>query len=479
MSLEVFRSQVEGVVGPDNVITASDLLERYSKDMSFVTPRKPFFAVKVHSADQVQAIIKLANAAKVPLIPFSCGWNGQGAHIPLVSGVVVDLSEMKNAEIDEICRNAIIEPGVTFRELAELAKQYGLRPLYPVTLPADASALVTNLERCPLYSWYRYGSNLNLLTFEIVLPTGELIGTGQWAIFNRVHKQSASPDTMCYGVSRMFLGAQGTLGIAVKGAIVLKNIHEENRVVFLAFDKLERVIEAFRCIAKVDVGEEVFAVNALRFAAQFSGRAGDEIKELAKSLPPWILVVVLRGSREEVEEVQLPDLKDALRTIDAELKDDVEGLPGSADLVLKELAMPEGIRNLAKYKGAYNFIPVMAVPSDVPSLDAIVSQLSEKAGVLDVAKFVMPADWAARAVYFEAGYFRDPQDKGETERVKSLFYTTSEQLFMAGAFFDRPYGAWATMVFNRAGTYHRVLKKIKSVVDPNGIMNPGKLMLWG
>jgi len=470
-----FKEQVERVVGSENIIEEPKELEPYSKDMSFVTPRAPVFAVKVRSAEEVKAIVQLANIFRVPITPFSCGQNCQGAHIPTLGGVVLDLSQMKGLEIDELSRNAIIEPGVTFKELAEAAKKYGLRPLYPVTLPAEASVLVTNLERCPLYSWYRYGSELNLLTMEIVLPNGKFIGTGQWAMFNRKYKQSASPETIAYGISRMFLGAQGTFGIATKGAVVLKNIHEANEVVFMTFNKLGDVISAFKQVAKVDVGEEVFAMNSIRFAAQFAG-SPSEVKELAKNLPPWIVTVVLRGPRDEVAEVQLPDLKDSAKEIGATLVEDIDGMPGSAKLILNELGLPQGVKKLARVRGAYNFIPTIAVPGDVPGLDEIVAEVASKINNAEVARFLMPADWAARAVYYEVGYFRDPQNTDETDMIKNIFYETSEKLFMSGAFFDRPYGPWAQMVYNRANTYYRTLARIKKIIDPNGIMNPGKLV---
>jgi FAD/FMN-containing dehydrogenase len=477
MSLESFKKEVEGIVGPQNVITDPRELERYSKDMSFVPPRMPAFAVRVRSSEEVVAIIKLANIFKVPLTPFSCGQNCQGAHIPALGGVVLDLSQMKKLEIDELSRNAIVEPGVTFKELAEVAKKYGLRPLYPVTLPADASVLATYLERCPLYSWYRYGSELNLLTMEVVLPDGTLIGTGQWAMFNRKYKQSASPETIAYGISRMFLGAQGTLGVAVKGAVVLKNIHEANEVFFMTFNKLGDVISAFKQVAKVDVGEEVFAMNSIRFAAQFA-RSPGEVEELARGLPPWIVVVVLRGPKDEVFEVQLPDLKDSIKEIGATLKEHVDGMPESPKLVLEELSLPRGAKKLAEFRGAYNFIPTIAVPSDVLSLDKVVAEsASKKIDDSKVARLLMPADWAARALYYEVGYFRDPNNAKETETIKSIFYETSEKLFMAGAFFDRPYGPWAQMVYSRANTYYRVVARVKKLLDPNNIMSPGKLML--
>jgi FAD/FMN-containing dehydrogenase len=63
----------------------------------------------------------------------------------------------------------------------------------------------------------------------------------------------------------------------------------------------------------------------------------------------------------------------------------------------------------------------------------------------------------------------------EKEKVKGLYSELSEELITAGAFFSRPYGAWADLVYRRAAVYTWTLKEIKKVFDPKNIMNPGKL----
>jgi FAD/FMN-containing dehydrogenase len=63
----------------------------------------------------------------------------------------------------------------------------------------------------------------------------------------------------------------------------------------------------------------------------------------------------------------------------------------------------------------------------------------------------------------------------ETAKVKDLWLTASADLMNQGAYFDRPYGPWADMVYQRAGHYTTKLKEIKKALDPQGILNPGKL----
>ena len=70
-----------------------------------------------------------------------------------------------------------------------------------------------------------------------------------------------------------------------------------------------------------------------------------------------------------------------------------------------------------------------------------------------------------------------PNNRGEVEKVRNLFTSASEALVRNGAYFSRPYGSWAEMVYSRDGEGLIGLRKMKGIFDPNNIMNPGKLCL--
>jgi len=69
----------------------------------------------------------------------------------------------------------------------------------------------------------------------------------------------------------------------------------------------------------------------------------------------------------------------------------------------------------------------------------------------------------------------DPSNQAEIVRIRELYTRASEELLKQGAFFSRPYGIWAQMIYKRDVQTTRVLKKIKEIFDPNNVMNPGKL----
>jgi hypothetical protein len=80
-----------------------------------------------------------------------------------------------------------------------------------------------------------------------------------------------------------------------------------------------------------------------------------------------------------------------------------------------------------------------------------------------------------RACHLEFSFPCDLSAKADRDRIQELCLTLSEELISLGAFFSRPYGPWADMVYQRTTVYTNTLQQIKKVFDPNNILNPGKL----
>jgi FAD/FMN-containing dehydrogenase len=89
---------------------------------------------------------------------------------------------------------------------------------------------------------------------------------------------------------------------------------------------------------------------------------------------------------------------------------------------------------------------------------------------------IMPLNFGG-SYYFEPNLYHNPDDKKESDVAYKLFMEISRSLIHAGGFFPRPYPLWADEVFFRLGAYHRKIKMVKAMLDPNNVMNPGKLAL--
>ena len=94
----------------------------------------------------------------------------------------------------------------------------------------------------------------------------------------------------------------------------------------------------------------------------------------------------------------------------------------------------------------------------------------------DIGVYLQPIE-NGRAAHLEFIIPYNPADAAETERVKALHAAASEAAYRCGAVFTRAYGAWAQMVSSRNAVHHETARQIKEILDPNNIMNPGKLGL--
>jgi hypothetical protein len=95
---------------------------------------------------------------------------------------------------------------------------------------------------------------------------------------------------------------------------------------------------------------------------------------------------------------------------------------------------------------------------------------------VELGFMIMPLHFGG-SYYFEPTLYYNPAEQEECTEAKNSFLAISRALIHAGAFFPRPYPLWAEEVYFRMGTYHRKVKMIKEMLDPNNIMNPGRLAL--
>lgn len=472
---EYIIGTLQEIVGSDHVITDVRELEIYADDGSFVKPMKPLCAAKPATVEEVQALVRLANRVDIALFPYSSGTTYQGAHIPTERGITVDLSRMNRIDfLDTVARNAIIEPGVTFKQLAAEAKNDGLKPMTPVGVPAEASVLTTFLEHTPLYLWPRY-STWETLSLKMVLPTGELMGTGQMAIQNSDRPYHWATNFAV--INRMFFGAQGTLGIAVKAAVTLKNIAQNRTYLFIELDSIDILPELCPSLMRQEAHDEFFVADNLYLSCLLA-KDKQEIDELKKALPAWTAVIGLSGNDEQEVAYKDLDIKDVLKKFNLK---SVTRVAAEADLqarMMAEIDSPRGMLNQRRYRGGCNYIACMASNTQLRSFYKLVLQAASNngSGAEELGWMIMPLNFGG-SYYFEPSVYHDPADEQQTQKAKQRFKHMSETLIRAGGFFPRPYPMWAEAVYSRMGAYHRKIKMLKDLYDPKNIMNPGKLAL--
>jgi alkyldihydroxyacetonephosphate synthase len=245
---EMIRSELEEVVGQHFVSTDESDQLVYSTDWSWMPQmwldrgerlRPPDYIVHPGSVEEISAVLQIANKYRIPVIPFGGGSGTQGGALPVFGGIMLDLKRLdKILEIDEKSLTVTAEAGIIVTQLEWAVNERGLMlPHYP------ASANCATLGGClaprgtgTISTKYGKAEDL-VLSMQVVLPTGEVIRTPP------VPQHASGPDFF-----RLFLGSEGTLGVITEATMQLDYLPEERLLRALLFDDLSNALEAGRRI---------------------------------------------------------------------------------------------------------------------------------------------------------------------------------------------------------------------------------------
>ena len=204
----------------------------------------PDVAVLPSSAEQVSGVLKLANRLRIPVVPRAGGTGLADGAVPLKGGILVDVKLMNEIkEIDLADRTVTVGTGINMLKLNEELRPHGV--FYPDDPASYPCSIVGG--RIGTGGWSllggRFGHTRDLvISMEFVLPTGEIIEVGDGG-GRKLRKSSTG-----FMLKQLFMGHQGTLGIATEATLELVNRPEAQFSAFFAFDDY---MKAYRTTAKL------------------------------------------------------------------------------------------------------------------------------------------------------------------------------------------------------------------------------------
>lgn len=482
------EKELEKIVGGVNVLDSPNVLEEYSRDLSFVPQVKPRCVVRPASVEEVHGVVKWANETLTPLVPVSSGPpHSRGDTVPSVGGaVVVDLTRMKKIiRVDPSNMVALVEPGVTFGELQPELEKAGLCAYMPLVPRSSKSVIASVLEREPItIPSHHWDSSDPMLCTEVVFGTGDKLRTGEAAGPDTLEKQweigkaQVSPfGPTQMDVQRLLSGAQGTIGIVTWMSLKCRFLSKLSRALLTPSENVEPLVDLSYELVRTRLGENVFILNGLNLACLL-GHNPKEIQELRGVLPPWVMFVSFEGYGklpEEKVQYQEADFREMAQSRGLRPATDIPG--AKAEEVSRLLSRPssEPYWKL-RFKGGFHDILFLTTLDKTPGFAAAMSDLARKYKhpVKDIGVYIQPMVQGT-CCHCEFNLYYDPQKPAGLDRARRLVSEGAGALEKMGAFFSRPYAAWADIAYRRAEDTAIIQRKTKKIFDPNGILNPGKL----
>jgi len=457
--------ELSGIVGPDFVIfDDAEKLEPFSHDevadASFA--KMPEVVVKPASAEELSAILKLANREMIPVTPRGAGSGLSGGAVPLSGGILISTERMnKIIEIDKKNLIAVLEPGVITNDFNDEVQKEGLFFAgYPMSL--EMCYIGGNVaENAGGGRAIKYGVTGRYITgLEVVLPSGEICTFGGKRV----------KDVTGYNIIQLMIGSEGTLGIFSKIFVKLLPLPKAKIDMMVLFEDAQSAIDAVPLIMNtmriIPTGIEFMDKISLDTTSEFL----NEKKRYEDA--GAILIIEIDGNdpdqiREECLDIgELCLDNGALDAFVAEGPADQEKIwkvRRHAAEAFKAISPVQSLEDIV--------VPVSNIPQLIPLLEKI----SEKHNV------IIPCYGHAGDGNMHATVVKKPEESMESwEKTLPLVL---EELYIAvkelGGTISGEHGIghkrkkYLPLVLSDVEI--EIMKKIKQVFDPNNILNPGKI----
>lgn len=457
LSHDEFITRLQTITGPAHVLHSPEDLTTYAYDGSPGSQVLPTAVVQPGSTEEVSAVLALAYENDVAIVPRGSGTGLSGGSIPSEESVVVQLSRMDRIiEIDEVNLTAHVEAGVITADLAAAAAQRGL--FYP---PDPGSMKISTVggnvaENSGGLRCFKYGVTEDyLLGLEVVLPSGAVLTAGG----------KAKKDVAGYNLKKLFVSSEGTLGIVTK--VLVRLIPQPSSITTLLafFDSLARAGEAVTAmVAKGIVPTTLeFLDNVVINCVEDHSHLGLPRDKTA------LLLIQLDGHEGQVEQEA-----ESVRKICLEY--------GAAD-VSRAKSMEEGERLAQARRMA---LSALARLSPTTILEDATVPRSELATMIEFIQATARKYNVRIGVFGHVGdgnlhptFLTDERDREEMHRVHEASREIFQKAVELGGTITGEHGVGCTKREFLAGMVGPfsidLMRKIKAVFDPKGLMNPGKI----
>jgi glycolate oxidase len=450
-------ARLRGLLGDANVLTTREDLLTYSFDGTAALSQMPGCVVFAGSTAQVAGVLQLANARRIPVVTRGSGTGLSGGSLPSPDCIVLCTVKMDRIlEVDRANLTMLVEPGVTTLAVADAASAVGL--FYP---PDPGSMKISTIggnvaENSGGLRGLKYGITRNyVMGLQVVLPDGEVLWTGNKCV----------KDVAGYSLRDLFIGSEGTLGVITQVLLKLIPKPAAKKTMVATFNAMD---------AAAQTVSDIIAAQIIPCTLEFLDRTTIHcVEDFAK--------------------VGLPLDCEALLLMET------DGHPAAVDdeaAKMAELARENGAREVRVAKDDAEATKLAAARRSAFSALARVSPTTilEDATVprSELARMIRFVESVAKKHRLRIGTFghmgdgnlhptflTDERNAGEMRRVHEAFKEIFDETIRLGGTITGEHGvgvAKKDFLPKFAGDAQmRVMRELRRALDPNGILNPGKM----
>ena len=445
-----------GVLLDDRMTTSAAVLEQHGKGEGPFSAVPPDIVCFPDTNEEVSAIVKLCAEHKVPVIPFGTGTSLEGHVLALKGGVSVDVTRMNNVlEVNAEDLDCRVQAGVTRKQLNEYIKDQGL--FFPIDPGADASLGGMTATRASGTNAVRYGTmRESVLGLTVVMPDGRIVRTG-----GRARKSAAG-----YDLTRLFVGSEGTLGVITEIQLRLYGIPESISAAVCQFETLAGAVATV--IQTIQMGVPVARMELLdelqmKACIAYSKLEGYEEKPT--------LFFEFHGSEnytaeqaETVGEITSENGGSAFKW--ASRMEDRNALwQARHDSYYAALALVPGRRGIATD---------VCVP-----ISRLAECILETRKDIDESGMIAPILGHVGDGNFHVQFIVDPNDQAQLDKAEGINERMVNRAIALGGTCTGEHGigiAKMDFLVAEQGDAISVMRTIKLAIDPDNIMNPGKIL---
>jgi D-lactate dehydrogenase (cytochrome) len=454
------RETIDLVIGQltdmlsDRAVLNATVREQHSHGEGLPAAGMPDIVVFPHTNEEVAAILALCHNHRVPIVPYGAGSSLEGQLAALAGGVSIDMSRFdKVLDVSAEAMDCRVQAGVTREALNAQIRNYGL--FFPVDPGANASLGGMAATRASGTNAVRYGTmRENILGLTVVTPQGQIVRTG-----SRARKSSAGLD-----LTHLYVGSEGTLGVITEIQLRLYGVPDSIVAAVCQFPDLESAVGAV--VAALQSGLKMARIELLD---EVQMRACIRYSQLDYAETPTLFLEFHGTASSTTEDVAAMEAiareyGGGAFQFAARLEDRNRLWKARHNSYHAVMALSPGRKNM----GTDACVPISALPACL---------LETKADIATTG-LLAPIVGHVGDGNFHLGILFDPDDPHEVEQAEGLAFRTARRAIAMGGTCSGEHGIGLHKIVHME-TEHghgvELMKAIKRTLDPNGIMNPGKV----